>query len=173
MVSAMSEGVSGCGLGATGVTDHGRSGHFGEDGCRLATLLTPVALGVMLRANLSAPATKPRSAFGDWLRARLDENKAAGKHPDSIRSLARSMAGGNSGRADAHKRSLFKWIRGVRPSDASRYLVAAALDCDISEVPGGEDEDEESEMGDLFRALMHRIDRRIDEQVRSRLGGVA
>lgn len=101
-------------------------------------------------------ATAPR--FESVIRAKLIENKLAGSKPDSIRSLARTMANGDASRADTYKRSLFKWMANGEPapSAASRALVARALGVEPSEL---EDDDEESDpVADLMQALNRFVD---------------
>jgi lambda repressor-like predicted transcriptional regulator len=70
-----------------------------------------------------ATTTRPRSTFGDQLRAELERQEM------SIRKLARRMNPDNPGIA---RRSLHKWIAGTRPSPASRLVVAEALGVEAS-----------------------------------------
>lgn len=65
-----------------------------------------------------ATQMRPRSAFGDQLRAELERQNL------SIRKLARRM---NPDKPEIARRALAKWIAGTRPSPASRMLVADAL----------------------------------------------
>lgn len=102
--------------------------------------------------TLSTVETK----FGSVVRARLIENKVAGRKPDSIRSLARVMARDDDKASSTFKRSLFKWmaVDGPNPSPASRAIVALALGVDASEL-GEDDDDEEPHpmVTELYRAL--------------------
>lgn len=84
------------------------------------------------------------------------------------------MANGQPEKIEVAKRSLFKWIAGTtRPSSASRSLVAVAVERDPSVFAEDDDEEEDAEMRDLFRALMTRIDRVVEERVDERLKELA
>lgn len=123
---------------------------------------------------MATNSAKTRSHFGHTLRQILDENQAAGRKPDSIRGVARRMANGQPEKIEVAKRSLFKWIAGTtRPSSASRSLVAVAVERDPSVFAEDDDEEEDAEMRDLFRALMTRIDRVVEERVDERLKELA
>ncbi len=119
-----------------------------------------MAEGGTLRATLSTSVQVTK--FGATVRAKLIENKLAGRKPDSLRGLARVMARGNAALAENHKRSLFKWSSpdGPRPLEASRALVAHALgNCEPDELA---DDDEESDPAmraafSLFVDLMDRL----------------
>lgn len=109
-------------------------------------------------------STSTETRFTRTVRSRLLDNKVAGRKPDSIRSLARTMAKGDPVRAETYKRSLFKWMRPGEPfpTPESRALVADALEVDRSELA---DDDEESDpaLRDafvLFVDLMDRINAR-------------
>jgi hypothetical protein len=103
---------------------------------------------------VSATTTK----FESVIRAKLIENKLSGAKPDSIRGLARTMANGDQSRADAYKRSLFKWMANgaPTPSPSSRALVAQALGIDASELD--EDDEESDPVADLMNALSRFVD---------------
>lgn len=101
---------------------------------------------------------KPRSAFGDKLRVEL------GRQNKSIRQLAREIDPKNP---DIARRNLSRWIAGTRPTKGSRVLVAHALGVDASHFD--EDDDEEDEMADIVRALLHQIDRKIEQSLERRL----
>lgn len=83
------------------------------------------------------------------------------------------MANGNPARVDVYKRSLYKWIRvdgkATKPSEASRYLIAVALDVDLSEVPADDDEEDHAMANDLFRAVAHMVDQAVRERVNERM----
>lgn len=106
---------------------------------------------------------KVRSPFGEKLRAEL------GRQNISIRKLARQIDPNHPERA---RRNLSRWIAGTRPTQGSRVLVAHALGVDASHFDEEDDEDE-SEMADLIHALMHRIDRKVEEEIEKRLGAEA
>jgi hypothetical protein len=78
-------------------------------------------------------STVAANRFSTVVKRRLAENHAAGRKPDSIRSLAKAMADaqGNPALTDTYKRSLFKWMSSTphspNPSSASRELVAECL----------------------------------------------
>lgn len=115
-----------------------------------------------------ATTTKSRSHFGDTLRGHLEANKVAGRQPNSIRQLARHMGNGDPRKAEAAKRSIFKWLSGqTQPSATSRVLVATVLGVDPSAF-ADDDEEEDEPMLDLVRALMHRIDLKIEEALARR-----
>jgi transcriptional regulator with XRE-family HTH domain len=102
---------------------------------------------------MAAPA-KPRSFFGHRLRAELERNGT------SIREVARRL---NPGNVEFARRNLTRWITGgVTPTRANRQAVAVALGLDPSFFD--EDDEEEAEMADLVRALMHRIDRVVEDR---------
>jgi hypothetical protein len=111
---------------------------------------------------MAAPA-KPRSRFGEQLREQLD------RHPriKSVRQLAREMA---PDRPEPMRRMLQKWIAGVKPTVARRYHVATALGIDASAFSdGAEDDEEEAELNDLIRALMHQVGVVVDRKLEERL----
>lgn len=95
--------------------------------------------------------------FSSVVRARLIENKLAGRKPDSIRGLARVMARDDESAASTFKRALFKWMStdGPAPSPASRAIVALALGIDASQLEEADADDEEPHpmVTELYRAL--------------------
>lgn len=103
---------------------------------------------------------KVRSAFGEKLRAEL------GRQNKSIRQLAREIDPSNP---EIARRNLSRWIAGTRPTRGSRVLVAHALGVDPAQFDEDDDE-EDAEMGDLFRALLNRIERKVEQEVDKRLG---
>lgn len=104
---------------------------------------------------------KVRSPFGEKLRAEL------ARQGISIRELGRRM---DPAKPDIARRNLSRWIAGTKPTKGSRVLVAHALEVDPSHFDEDDDEEADQEMADLFRALLHRIDRRVEEEVDKRLG---
>jgi hypothetical protein len=113
-------------------------------------------------------STVSANRFSTVVKRRLIENKEAGRRPDSIRGLAKTMAEsqGNPRLAETYKRSLFKWMSNrpdsPRPSSMSRELVAECL----GGVKAAElDDDEEAdpvlrEAFCLFVDLMDRLETR-------------
>jgi hypothetical protein len=81
-------------------------------------------------------STVQANRFATVVRRKLIDNKLAGRKPDSIRGLARTMAKGDIAKAETLKRSLFKWLAAgePHPSAASRALVAEALGIDVDEL---------------------------------------
>lgn len=113
--------------------------------------LTPVANGGRISATLSATAT---TRFKKVVKAKLMENRLAGRTPSSLRGLARSMGGGDPTLTETYKRSLFKWmaVDGPRASEFSRALVAHALgNCTPEEL--AEDDEESDPVSSLTHAL--------------------
>jgi hypothetical protein len=104
--------------------------------------------------TVSATTTR----FEQAVRSKLIENKLANVKPDSLRSLAREMAGGDQGRTETYKRSLFKWMASGEPSPspASRALVARALGIDPTELE--EDEEESDPVAELRKVLDHAVE---------------
>lgn len=109
--------------------------------------------------------------FEHVVRSKLIANKLAGAKPDSIRSLARTMANGDPTKANTFKRSLFKWMALGEPSPtaASRALVADALGIDPSELV---DEDEEPQPMAFAEALTRMFDEAVDRAVARRLSSM-
>ena len=110
---------------------------------------------------MAAPA-KPRSLFGQQLRAQLE------RHPniDSVRRLAHAMA---PDRPEHARRMLQKWIAGdAKPTIASRYVVAQALGVDAAVFAEDDEDEDESEMRDLIGALMHQVGVVVDRKVDAR-----
>lgn len=110
--------------------------------------------------------------FADVVRTKLAENKTAGRTPDSVRSLAKTMGKGSEAREKTHRRSLFKWmsVEGPRPSSDSRALVAEALgNCEASEL--GEDDEESHRVSSLTldEFLRLRIEHHVDSALANRL----
>jgi transcriptional regulator with XRE-family HTH domain len=105
-------------------------------------------------------SAKPRTAFGEKLRAELTRKNV------SIRQLSRRL---DPNSPEAARRNLTRWIAGTRPTKTSRVAVAVALDV-APDYFDEDDEEEDSEMADLVRALMHRIDQRVEEGLERRLG---
>jgi transcriptional regulator with XRE-family HTH domain len=103
---------------------------------------------------------KPRTIFGERLRGELTRQNI------SIRQLARQI---DPKSPEVARRNLSRWIAGTRPTKGSRVLVAHALGVDPSHFDE-DDEEEDSEMADLFRALLNRIDRKVEEEIEKRLG---
>jgi hypothetical protein len=129
--------------------------------------LTPVADGGIVRAT-TLSTTTPNNRFAERIRDRLIDNKLAGRKPDSIRSLAKTMANGDPAKAETFKRSLFKWMANggaKKPSPASRALVAEALGLDRSEL--SDDDDEEADSLSLDEFLRRRIREFIREETRA------
>lgn len=88
---------------------------------------------------------KPRSSFGDQLRAQLD------RHPTikSARALSRTMS---PARPENARRMLQKWINGeAKPTQASRVAVADALGIDPVTFASEDDEEEAARMREAFR----------------------
>jgi hypothetical protein len=104
--------------------------------------------------------------FANVVRARLAANRVEGRKPDSLRGLARVMAGGDAARTEIYKRSLFKWmaVGSPNPNAESRALVASALGIEASEL---EDEDDAEAAGVV--SLDDLLRRRIDVLLRERL----
>lgn len=108
-------------------------------------------------------ATQTTQGFADTVLAKLADNKKAGRKPDSIRSLARTMGCGSEAREKTYRRSLFKWMADgdPRPSPISRALVAEALgNCDAGELRDPDDQEGDQAMhpalallGDLMEQL--------------------
>ena len=116
-------------------------------------------------------AVKPRSVFGERLREALLERQAADTPPKSVKALARVLRPHD---VEGMRRNLNRWSypdrdgKAVKPSAENRAAVAAALGVD----PSYFDEDDEEEdplMAGLVKALMGRIDERVEEQVARRL----
>lgn len=99
------------------------------------------------------------TVFGERLRSELDRQGL------SIRKLATRIDPASPGVA---RRNLHRWIAGTKPTKGSRALVAHALGVEASHFDE-DDEEEDSEMADLVSALLHRIDRRVEEEVARRL----
>lgn len=102
---------------------------------------------------------KVRTNFGNKLRSELDRQGI------SIRELGRRI---DPSRPEIARRNLSRWIAGTRPTKSSRVLVAHALGVDPSHFDEDEDE-EDDEMADLVRALLYRIDRKVEEGLDRRL----
>lgn len=98
--------------------------------------------------------------FGERLRTELSRQNL------SIRKLARRIDPKNP---EVARRNLSRWIAGTKPTGASRALVADALGVDMSYFDE-DDEEDDSEMSDLVRALLNRIDRKVEEELDKRLG---
>ena len=107
----------------------------------------------------------PRSRFGEQLQRELERHP----HIKSLKRLGREL---NPAKPEIGRRVLTRWVSpdGVKPTAASRALVAAALGIDPSAFADDEDDEEDSEVADLVRALMHRIDRKVEAEVAARLG---
>lgn len=120
--------------------------------------LTPVAKGGTVLPPVSSVIS---TRFEQVVRKTLLDNKVAGRKPDSIRSLARTMAKGDQVRAETFKRSLFKWMAAgePNPSPESRALVADALGV-AREALADDDEEADPAMREafsLFVDLMGRL----------------
>lgn len=104
------------------------------------------------RVTLSVAPTRPRSPFGDRLRAQLDQRNV------SIRALSRRM---NPGNPEVAKRSLLRWISGrVVPSPVSVATIADALGCEMADL-SDDDEEADQEMrilGEMFLELLARVE---------------
>jgi len=110
-----------------------------------------------------------QTRFGSVVRARLIENKVAGRKPDSIRGLAKAMSRGDQTAEANFKRSLFKWmsIDGPDPSPASRAIVALALGVEAAELNGDDDEEPHPMVAELYRALRNLVREEIRAAARS------
>lgn len=99
------------------------------------------------------------SRFTHVVRTKLQENKDAGRKPDSIRSLAKTLSNGSEAREATYRRSLFKWlVDDPKPSADSRNLVADALGLERDSL---DEDDEESDELDLFAdILLRRLQKR-------------
>lgn len=101
---------------------------------------------------------RPRSTFGDQLRAELVRKDM------SIRKLSRLMA---PEKPEHARRALAKWISGkTKPSLASRHLVADTLGVDRS-VFDDEDDDEEEDLYAALTVAMRAVARHEAEKLRS------
>ncbi len=103
---------------------------------------------------------KLRSNFGDKLRVELNRQDL------SLRKLAQRI---DPSKPEVARRNLSRWIAGTKPTKGSRILVAHALGVDAAQFDEDDDEEDE-EMSDLVRALLHRIDRKVEEELDRRLG---
>ncbi len=127
-----------------------------------------MADGGSIPATLSAVTTQ----FEQTVRSKLIANKLAGDKPDSIRSLARTMAKDDRVKAETFKRSLFKWMAPgePHPSPASRALVAEALGVSPDELATGDDEEDDPAVFGV--ALQQMFDRAVERAVDRRLEAI-
>jgi hypothetical protein len=104
---------------------------------------------------------KVRSAFGEKLRTELERRDL------SVRQFSRML---DPSKPEQARRSLAKWIAvgPPNPSKPSRRLVAEALGLEPRHFDE-DDEEEDPEMEILVSALLHRIDRVVEEEVAKRL----
>jgi hypothetical protein len=116
-------------------------------------------------------AVKPRSVFGERLREALLERQATSTPPVSVKALARLLRPHD---VEGMRRNLTRWSypdkdgKVVKPSAENRAVVATALGLDASYFDE-DDEEEDPVVADLVRALMHRIDAKVDEALAKRL----
>lgn len=105
---------------------------------------------------------KTRTSFGGSVRSILERNKAEGRKPDSIRSLARVMGAGDEARASVAKRNLNRWVSGgITPLPESRHAVAVALGVGPEQLA-----DDDEEEGDPLVALMNAIRRVVQSEMK-------